>query len=798
MATPISDRYRRYKAGTTKITDWLKKAARGCVGVEKTPDMTTQGLIKLANAIASSTQPEVEIPLEILVVIEDVIGGRQASAEWYTSTTGGGDDATKQANCSHRKFIDVLKQVLSVLRSKYEDRLPRWEKKKPAKLDQEKARILENIYQYLDVEEPKTQPLGTSPSGRDDSHGGSPLGQSQPSRIASKTLATDLAEADKIFALWCFFKDQYDSCNFLKDAWQEYLSGPLSFPSVCQITDTAFMLMGRASTSLVAEYPEFSDMRNIDVFLGFEKMTIDGKLTIVAFRECKADANAKSQPALHELFCTKASCIMEDFRDMMCSNVSRAPGTRNLSNGFAPALYALAPEIELLAQCDLMSNKPKKHIARVHEDHFLDGLVLDLQVLRGHQELHKLAPRLADNMAKHKQYMESLQGFEWPPNQVIGLNFFREHLLRQVKTDIIQQLQSGFPIEELRGPSPDFRMQKHLPVTCGTLLFLTQQGCHVLGVLDSNTGLVMLAAAHLYKAARLSGVLADDWKDMEWFCAQHNQPRPFVLAAGKSAQPLSASAKHYLVALGMKPSAELAFRWHTPHDGSSPRFRCAEMPTSNRIVKDGRILGAGSCSPYLNHLFDEAKNNTAYTRGATPWSSLQELVLHKVANAIMRKQRPQIDAQPSNKLTATQLLTGFKQMLRDDEVNFNFDYFGFLRDCCELMDRIVTACDPTGPSGAMAALRLVNVILWQGAATEKYNSGVVLLRTMLSRCGTLLATHITRRGSVHVDNAALRCATHEVVDTGPTSTTLRGALGQMPGLGMDPKLFLDLKTALKT
>ncbi|KAK5687993.1 hypothetical protein LTR17_026582, partial [Elasticomyces elasticus] len=446
MATPISDRYRRYKAGTTKITDWLKKAAKGCVGVEKSPDLTTQGLIKLANAIASSTQPEVEIPLEILVVIEDVIGGRQASAEWYAGAGGGSDDATKQANHRHRNFIEVLKRILNVLNSKYEDRLPTWEKKKPQKLKQEKAKIVENIYQYLDIEEP----IDSSSNPQDGLPKDGPPQQPQPPRHAPGSLAKDNEETDKIFALWCFFKDQYDSCNFLKEAWQEYKDGELSLQTVCQVTDTAFML----------------------IFLGFEKSTVGGKLTIVAFREKLARPDGDcSKPALHELFCTKASCIMDHFGLMVCTQVNVPLEARNLSNAFAPCLYSLAPEVRLLAQADLLEGHIENHVPLVHEDHFLNGLVklckskclspwlitacqaymhiydvLDSRVVEGHEELHRVAPKLGQAMAEHKKYMMSLHDWVWPPLMSPGIDYFRKHLLQQVERDQMRRLQEHFPM----------------------------------------------------------------------------------------------------------------------------------------------------------------------------------------------------------------------------------------------------------------------------------------------------------------------------------------------------------------
>ncbi|KAK3649547.1 hypothetical protein LTR22_012904 [Elasticomyces elasticus] len=718
-------------------------------------DLTTQGLIKLAEAVASSTHPEVDIPLEILVVIEDVIGGRQASAEWYAGTGGGSDDATRQANHRHRNFIEVLKQILKVLSLKYEDRLPRWEKKKPQKLKQEKAKIVENIYQYLDIEEL----IDSSPNSQDGSPKDGPPQQPQPTRHAPGSLAKDIEETDKIFALWCYFKDQYDSCNFLKEAWQEYKDGELSLQTVCQVTDTAFMLMKKACATLVTEYPQFADMHDVDSFLGFEKSTVGGKLTIVAFREKLARPDGDcSKPALHELFCTKASCIMDHFGLMVCTQVNIPLDARNLSNAFAPCLYSLAPEIRLLAQADLFERHTEKHVPLVHEDNFLNGLIklckskclspwlitacqaymhiydaLDSRVVEGHEELHSVAPKLGQAMAEHKKYMMSLHDWVWPPLMSPGIDYFRRHLLQQVERDQMRRLQEHFPM---------------VP-----------------------------------------------WPDMDWFCAQHDKPRPFVLDSGETAQPLEAFAKHYRIALGAKPSAGLTFKWFTRRDAIRPKFQYAEIPQFDHNFKHGRILGSSSFSPYLHHMNQEVAKNPAYTRGASPWNGLQELVLHKIAYGLLEEQQSGSGAgKLGNKSTAVQLLTGFKQMLKTDELNFNFDYFGFLRSCSRIMATVMSVCDPGGVRGVTAASRLVNIILWEGAATEKPKSTLTLRGTMLSRCGSLLADHIEHGGSEYIDQATFRCGRRESTSANPATPILSGALRQ---LTMDPDVFYDMRDGLK-
>ncbi|KAK5738241.1 hypothetical protein LTR17_006118 [Elasticomyces elasticus] len=835
MPTPISGRYHRYKAGTTKITRWLKSAAKRCNDIghalatlciaDDATDaargsITTQDLVRLATVIATSTQPKVDIPLEILVVIEDVIEGRQASAEWYAGTEHGVDGETEKANRRHRQFIEVLKEVLSILKEKYVARLPKSYKRKPEKLELDKAVIRDNIYEYLDLEDPISSLATPSPR---------PGGGLEPPSAAQlhegdHNLSKDLEQADKAFALWCFFKDQYDSCNLIKDTWQEYKDSKLSFATVSQLTETAFLLMERAQTSLIAQYPEFRDMDGVNDFLGFTVTLLGGQITVLAFPEKKVSADAGSKPALHELFCTQAACIMHDIRDALCypTRYNDVPEeAHNVSHRFAVALRALAPEIRLLAASDNHKGpgKTKKHTAHVYEDLFLHYMVvlyksailspllvtacqaymhiydvLDMQVTYGQYLLHDEASRLCKTMADHLKHMAPLRDWPLSLHTIPATERCREYLLSQVDGDTPQLLHRTFPSGEREACPPDFRLQKLLPVTCGTLISTTLQSNHLFGVYDCNTGFTVLAAAYLYKAARECGALIAEWKDMDWVLGQHNS---LVLPAGNSSQPLTALARHYLIALGKKATSTWTLRWYTRSNTTTPAFQYADTPPYQQTITCGRLLGESGCSPYVQHMLEETDKNNAL-RAESSWNHLQELVLHKIANSILEKQPAAAGAAKQckgnfNKLTAVELLAGFKQMLKDDESNFHFDYFGFLRSCSDLMSTVLTTCDPAGDRGLLAASRLVNVVLWEAASTEKPRPGhsLDIQQTMLHDCGSLLAAHLDHAGSsVYIDAASSRRGDLQLREIQSSRDSLQALLGPIPQ--MSPKIFREL------
>ena len=253
----------------------------------------------------------------------------------------------------------------------------------------------------------------------------------------------------------------------------------------------------------------------------------------------------------------------------------------------------------------------------------------------------------------------------------------------------------------------------------------------------------------------------------------------------------------------MRPSSGFAYKWYTRPGTTTRAFQYADVPPFKQMMTHGRLMGAANSSPYVQFMSEEAGKNQAYQRGDTPWNGLQELVLNKIAIATMKKQQPVGGASAFNlnqKLTAVQLLAGFKQMLKDDKLNFNFDYFDFLRSCSNFMGTVLSSCDPDGKRGVFAASRVVNLILWEAASTEKPKSTLILQQTMLFRCGDLLASYIKQNGSTYADAVTLRCSGRQVGKDGMavlTKLVLKAMVGGTPNMGMDPKLFRDLGEKLE-
>ncbi|KAK5127822.1 hypothetical protein LTR85_004938 [Meristemomyces frigidus] len=186
----LVDRYKRYKAGTTTLVTWLSNTARqrrdvseilpslrtaknaskqakkknsGIRVADTTVSVSTASLVKLAEIVAETVK---DITREMNAIPKDVITGRQACAVWYAGLDEVNSPETELANSGHQHFIHVLRQVTSILDCALNIHAPA--RKQPAqKLSASATKAedeLTNVFSYLEIEQPTSAPLGTTPA----------------------------------------------------------------------------------------------------------------------------------------------------------------------------------------------------------------------------------------------------------------------------------------------------------------------------------------------------------------------------------------------------------------------------------------------------------------------------------------------------------------------------------------------------------------------------------------------------------------------------------------------------------
>lgn len=122
-------RYKLYKSKTKNLLYWLTKTAGGCcelktiikslnTGIKESKnddtaelEVRTAELLRLADVI-SKAGPAVEVPEGIILIVEDVIKGREECAEWYSAQAL--DGKVQRENETHLYFILVSRNLTSL------------------------------------------------------------------------------------------------------------------------------------------------------------------------------------------------------------------------------------------------------------------------------------------------------------------------------------------------------------------------------------------------------------------------------------------------------------------------------------------------------------------------------------------------------------------------------------------------------------------------------------------------------------------------------------------------------------
>ncbi|KAK5681773.1 hypothetical protein LTS10_006306 [Elasticomyces elasticus] len=830
--SPIANRYKRYKAGTNKLTRWLyiKGSGEGThVKSTQATRLTTQDLVRLAASVVSAT-PHVDIPLEIIVVTEDVIEARQVCVDWYSSTSDGSSENEKQ-DAGHVNFIAVLKTILSKLQKAYEEHSTRQQKSKRGVAVATKAEIKQNIFDYLDFEEPTPAPLenGAKPSRS--------AGTSEPTKAVCPELSIqEVEDADKAFAIWCFFKDQFEVCQFLKSQWQQHAAGKLGFVTVCEVTGNAFMLMQKASDELVAAFPSCGHTQDILDFLGFETCVIDDEIAVLTFREQKVANMIRSTPAVHELFCIKACTILSEFKTLISRDGKRVSEHANRTHRFASVLRSMVPELLLLHHTEGYTAH-YGHRARVRPtfgDDFVEGLLsaytignvapslltmcqaymhiydaLGPQVAEGFELLHGNAGRFRQAQKKRRQFVEAMGGLSpWDLERCDEHESARleQYTEKDFMVWIQEKMASAWP--HLGTPSAPFQMQKLLPVSSGMMLYNQQLDVHCSGLAMSNAGFAVVAAAYLYKAAKRCGLLETEWADMNFFLTQHKAGKSVMLEQTSDNTSLETLARQYRISLGGRPPKKNEkkpdppnVKMYTRTFGASHRFRMSELPPLEQSIKLGRLMGEHNASPFLQHIGNDYRNNPSYEDGTTSLDNLLERALHSVANAALDEKAAAagIDRHKGRearswKLSSVELLESFVDMLMKDELNFNFDYLSFTKGCYDMLSLMTRKHAAIDADEARGAYQLVNVMLWELAGTEQKGKGAIKLEdTILSEVQGILQRYIGCAGSRYLDEARPRCSPHMPLPSQLQCPSMKFLTGPV-----EPRLHMEDLSAVKS
>lgn len=212
----------------------------------------TKDFLDQANVVAKSVRPRIQMPLNILRVVQRAIHARKRCADWFRKT-GAKDEASIEG---HDHFINVLEKALAILQSccpksakagKQEQNT----RDSPPEPDQN----LSNRFGMLNVEDTNDIVLDLAASD---------INATSAAKKFSKATAQDSWDVyeleiqygtDLAFLIFCFFEDLHRIQDFIKETWRKQNAGTVDVETAAVTTNIALDIVRRAEEDIIATAP---------------------------------------------------------------------------------------------------------------------------------------------------------------------------------------------------------------------------------------------------------------------------------------------------------------------------------------------------------------------------------------------------------------------------------------------------------------------------------------------------------------------------------------------------------------
>jgi len=288
------DTYRRYKADTSQVFDWLAQTARksgyslpaGSSATDspatksnlnkatsskttaagnKTHKLTIQQVMDIAEWIAK-LNPPVPVPNLMVTLLQSSISARKRCARWFQSNAK--DENAK--NTTHNYFIDVLERVLQILHLS----APEAERSKSYDISSPASEEILDVagnFGILSIEESEVEAIKSDVASKSAVSRTTPPSASTKQNPIKYEIEFEIADDDETyFALFCFFTDLKAIRDFILDLWRDYRAGQTDLVTASLTTNLAFGLGQRAERDLLEEFPMFKSYKDVWISLTME------------------------------------------------------------------------------------------------------------------------------------------------------------------------------------------------------------------------------------------------------------------------------------------------------------------------------------------------------------------------------------------------------------------------------------------------------------------------------------------------------------------------------------------------
>ncbi|KAI9718489.1 MAG: hypothetical protein M1828_006672 [Chrysothrix sp. TS-e1954] len=785
------DTYKRYKAGTRRVFDWLVETTGDEIllsqslqtGPSSRVRLTTKDLPRLARKAtsllaASASASASMVPPSIRGVLDQIITARRQCAAQHRLKTEHAEKFTSESNKRHDHFIKVLEEVQQILGRSVTE--PPEINMRPGHPKQDKASIasLTNRFDFLELQEPP-QSLGQDVDS---------LSCSFRKQTFAKHLAIEYPSINEteegVFACFCFFWDCHRIRNYIRTLWRDYRQRLTSLTVAALTTNMVFDVIHRLHADLARDFPTYSTYEAMDRTIldgstqpRFDEVTQKGLRNIPL--EWISDpynfelpmAGREAYSVLRYLANGYAKGISPDFDPRInefdwATQHKTALGTYAFPQLIKLVLLRALPDV-LCFQLAMDNNgfftdELSSGILGLWNDHnisvplvvacdvFIDiHFVLLEDMHRPFEDLQEGATYIEMALKKaeiHKKAMKTDPTLEETSYNIAQI----KHNLNPIRKDsakIYRQVEFVPP----RGKMTPFYMLKHHPVLCGMLLFnLNRQMCYS-GLRAANEWRCLMGLVHVYNAARQEGHLSIEWPDMEHVIDLYGASYLFVGEPPKSRKQYW---KRLMLADGLSPSA------FSPDSRFKPNYTLQ----GGAFITTPRPGEAQRSFEVRQPLLTAMRQRYSVRNGKKEHG----MVLREVEGIIAKipkkpspgKQLTTIKQQAEpHELSPVNLLKAIRHGIEAEETHMCFDFLTFNRRCLELLRRLKIRLNRDFPSTPWTMSPSTNDDLYMmlGQILQQIGFGNDLYMNSLKMAGTMMAELITREGAAEIGRMQKVC-----------------------------------------
>ncbi|KAK6510285.1 hypothetical protein TWF481_005002 [Arthrobotrys musiformis] len=723
----LKNSYHRYKADTSRFTEWLIETAVSC-GVDvdtlfnlssSTPAKRAQKITKIplrgyAMLVDIIVQHDIKLPKAVKLVLERAIHIRRKFAMAFKDRM---PDA--KSDKGHLHFITILQDALEKLTSSAGvAEVPG--KKKP------KVRVEGVSFGHPIPDLLENLTLDDNPVGSDDGEGDNDKDvqeeqKPQPRACVKHRIFViedeyELEFPESFFMAFCLLDDLCTFRDFIKETWTEYKEGIIDAMTASVTTNSAVILGKEMIDDVLSKIDQdpFADSARIATTMYGLQCLADGvdldPLRMPPRRHFNVDSMGTANWTL-----ALPTILLQSFIPVIQPNhcpfyrkghfgpvdTSKPYGQRSNQEKFnsdREAVLDILGEFVFLTKVDnaalwlkdeitqtMMEMMVSKKVTLHHSfcmQIFLDvGNVLESRKVGPFNDLRMTAFRAKKSLTNLLGLINKYPIVEWtkPMTEEVQsyLDLSEHGLLKDVWLHLKVKSAPTFNHVE-------FHLLKEHPILAGLTMYDVNLALQDIGLTVVNTYRSVFPLLHLYNLLENSpGVPTVDWKDLDLFVKFHDEKNIFV---GERPEGIEDGLKRLLLFWGM--SAKLVSRFVNSTNGKTENDSRHRHRTGNpRAIAPTTILAAA----FRLSLAEERKApfSIAIVEKVLEFlESLPDSATHGVNVTKSPFYNLKQKWKSTKTLTPLQLLTTLRKNLSTEEPRLLYNYIGLHERCLEFYEKL--------------------------------------------------------------------------------------------------------------